>query len=449
MPDRAYYFTVSPTIDLGYNAISPVNFCPGENKTLPCPAPQGAVIPWEGSPAELALPAGRASAGTYSSSSTIYLIGGQTPNGATDSVLTTTVDDSGNFAPWSDGPALPAPRSDAAVLVLSGTPYVIGGLDGSGQPTSTVFVGTVDQGALTGWQESSDLALPVPLGKLSGVATPQGLYIFGGQGPNGLSAATYRSTLNDSGKLTAWTEDTELPLPEARADATAAMVGEGVYVIGGQGPNGPTNTVFYLALDTHSDPAVNPDTSRPFGWGVSVGPAASAALPEARSGQTTFVNSGSLYVIGGFGPDGQVTTSNLWTIPDPATGAIAGWQQMDATDLPDARAQAAPIVIGQSALLIGGQGQSALLTSTDRADVAPRLPFFRLGLFGITVPALSIKGQIGQQLGYIAAGSAGAGDLILLILIGWMFSHRRQSYKFFQWITRGLFRAPPEDDYTT
>jgi hypothetical protein len=449
VPDRAYYFTVSPTIDLGYNAISPVNFCPPENETLPCPAPEGAVIPWETSPSELALPAGRAGAGTYSSGSTIYLIGGRTSDGATASVLTTTVDDTGNFAPWTDGPALPEPRSDAAVLNLSGTPYVIGGLDGSGQPTSTVFVGTVDQGTLTGWQQSSDLALPAPLAKLSGVSTATGLYIFGGQGPDGLSAAIYSSSFDTSGKLTAWAEDPELPLPEARANATAAMVGEGVYVIGGDGPNGATNTVFYLALDTHGAPAVNPDTKRPYGWGVSVGPAASAALPAARTGQTTFVNSGTLYVIGGLGPDGKVTTSNLWTIPDPSTGAISGWQQMDATDLPEGRAQATPVVIGQSAFLIGGDGSSGLLASTDRADVAPRLPFFRLGLFGVTVPALSIKGQIGQQLGYIAAGSAGAGDLILLIIIGWMFSHRRQSYKFFQWITRGRFRAPPEDEFTT
>ncbi len=449
VPDRAYYFTVSPTIDLGYNAISPVNLCPADNKTLPCPAPEGAVIPWETSPSELALPAGRTGAGTYSSGSTMYLIGGTTPDGATASVLTTNVDDSGNFAPWTDGPALPEPRSDAAVLNLSGTPYVIGGLDASGQPTSTVFMGTVDQGVLTGWQESSDLALPVALAKLSGVSTPTGLYIFGGQSPDGLSAAIYRSNLDTAGKLTAWTADPELPLPEARAGASAAMVGEGIYVIGGDGPNGATNTVFYLALDTHGDPAINQDTKQPYGWGVSVGPAASAALPAARTGQTTFSNSGSLYVIGGFGADGQAVTSNLWTIPDQANGAITGWQQMDVTDLPDARAQAAPLVIGQTAFLIGGQGQSGPLASTDRADVAPRLPFFRLGLFGVTVPALSIKGEIGQQLGYIAAGSAGAGDLILLIIIGWMFSHRRQSYKFFQWITRGRFRAPPQDDFTT
>ncbi len=59
IPDRAYYFTVNRTMDLGILAWSPINFCPPENKTLPCPPPVGAVIPWERRPEELSLPAPR------------------------------------------------------------------------------------------------------------------------------------------------------------------------------------------------------------------------------------------------------------------------------------------------------------------------------------------------------------------------------------------------------
>src|SRR6476660_2279443 len=59
LPDRAYYFTVFPTIDLGVLIYSPVNFCPPSNRTVPCPPPVGSVLPWDPSPKELALPAGR------------------------------------------------------------------------------------------------------------------------------------------------------------------------------------------------------------------------------------------------------------------------------------------------------------------------------------------------------------------------------------------------------
>src|SRR3982751_1848016 len=56
IPDRAYYFTVNRTIDLGILAWSPVNFCPPADEGLPCPPPQGAVVPWHPAPPQPAPP---------------------------------------------------------------------------------------------------------------------------------------------------------------------------------------------------------------------------------------------------------------------------------------------------------------------------------------------------------------------------------------------------------
>lgn len=449
VPDRGYYFTVAPTVDLGFNAISPVNLCPAENKTLPCPAPPGAVIPWEESPANLALPAGRAGAGVFTSGEIIYLIGGRTSTGATASVLTSTVFD-GNLTAWTEASALPEPRSDAAVISLSGVPYVVGGSDAAGAPTNTVFRGLIKNGALTGWEAATDITLPVALTDLSGTSTGAGLYIFGGRSPDGISAKTYRSALTTTGtpKLQAWTELTELPLPEARANATAASAGGAVYVLGGEGPAGPTNSVYYLGFDTKGSPKINDKTGRVFGWGIPFGQSASAALPEARYGHTSFTNSGTIFVIGGYDSTGAAAKTDFWTVPSPTDGTIALWRHLDVTDLPAPRAEAAAALVGQHAFVTGGTtGGDAFLDSTIRADVAPRLPFFRLGLFGVTVPALSIKGEIGQQLGYIVAGSAALGNFVILTAIGYMFSHKKDTYRLFRFVTRGRFRPPPEDDY--
>ena len=60
LPDRAYYFTVQQTVDLGLLLWSPINFCPPSNVHLPCPVPVGATLPWQPSPPEIQLPAGRA-----------------------------------------------------------------------------------------------------------------------------------------------------------------------------------------------------------------------------------------------------------------------------------------------------------------------------------------------------------------------------------------------------
>ena len=75
----------------------------------------------------------------------------------------------GSFGPWQEGPPLPSPRSDAAVLAFGGSAYVIGGYDGSGAPTSTTFVLTPDPqtGDLGSWKTAADakikLDLPGPL----------------------------------------------------------------------------------------------------------------------------------------------------------------------------------------------------------------------------------------------------------------------------------------------
>jgi hypothetical protein len=448
VPDRAYYFTVSPTIDLGFNAISPINMCPSGNQTLPCPAPAGAVIPWQSSPTELSLPAGRTAAGTFGSGNNLYVIGGASGGAATTSVLVTTVGN-GNLAPWTEAAALPDARSAAVVVTLTGVPYVIGGTDASGNPTTTVFRGIVAQGALTGWEDAK-IALPVPLTDASGVSTATGLYVFGGRTTGDtLSAATYQAVIpTGQTKIGPWTELTQLPLPEARAGATAVSAGISLYVLGGQGPSGVTNSVFYLGLDTHGNPVVDPSSNQPRGWGVSVNQSASAALPEPRQHQTTFGNGGAIYVIGGTDANGTAVATNYWTVPNATNGVISGWTHLDATDLPQPQSLSAAAINGSTVFLIGGTGANGEDLSTAlRANLAPGLPFFRLGLFGVTVPALSIQGEIGQQLGYIVAGSAGAGGLITLILIGWAFSHRRQTFHFFQWISRGRFRAPPDDEF--
>jgi len=450
VPDRLYYFTVSPTIALGYNIISPINFCAASNKTLPCPAPAGAMVPWENSPDQAALPAQRSGGGTISSGSNLYYVGGRGADGKAVADVYATVVMESNFAGgWVAGPSLPAPRSNAVIVSLSGTPYVIGGRDATGAPTTTVYRGTVKEGKLTGWEEATDIPLKVPLADAAGIATTKGIWIFGGRTTGDtIVATTYRANLGTGAgaKLGAWTEAAQLPLPEARADETSVVVGSFVYVLGGTGPTGPANSVYFLTLGTDGEPKVNPGTQAPQGWGVSAGDAASYALPDPRAKHTSFVNSGAMYVIGGTGAQGQLVNTVLWAIPDPISGnLLGGWRHLDVTDLPVAVAQSAASNISSTAFLIGGDLKEGPTAAALRANLAPARPFFQLGMAGVTVPGLSIKGEIGQQLGYLVAGGAALGNFVVLTIIAIAYSHRRETRRFFQWISRGRFRVPPED----
>ncbi len=84
IPDRAYYFAVFSTIDVGVNVISPINFCPPSNRTLPCPAPAGAPLPWDPSPIELALPAPRTDGGAVQAGTNLFYVGGTDGKTASD-----------------------------------------------------------------------------------------------------------------------------------------------------------------------------------------------------------------------------------------------------------------------------------------------------------------------------------------------------------------------------
>ena len=51
-------------------------------------------------------------------------------------------------------------------------------------------------------------------------------------------------------------------------------------------------------------------------------------------------------------------------------------------------------------------------------------PFFQLGMFGVTVPALKLDGEVGQQIGYLNAAMVGTAGFVALLLVGWAFAHK-------------------------
>ena len=198
LPDRAYYLTVGRTVDLGVLVWSPINFCPPTNESLPCPAPVGAVIPWETSPAELNLPQPRTDGALLQVGTQILYIGGSDGTTAQSTVYVARTVGTGNFDKWAEGPKLPEPRADASVAYVAGSIYVIGGRDASGAPTTTVFVLSPDSqtGQLGEWSTAKDLALPEARAETASAITPDGLLIVGGRNADGPVATTLKTKLN-------------------------------------------------------------------------------------------------------------------------------------------------------------------------------------------------------------------------------------------------------------
>jgi hypothetical protein len=429
IPDRAYYFTVNRTMDLGILAWSPVNFCPPENRDLPCPAPVGAAVPWDAGPPEISLTAARVDGGIAQVGTTLLYVGGSDGSRPTATTFVATTSGVGNFDRWSAGPDLPEPRSNAAVGFAAGKIYVIGGLGEDGQPTDTVFVLSPDAqtGALGEWQSADDLeldvALPEPRAGAAFVAAPDGVLLVGGTADGSTPVRTvWKSTFNDTGDPTPWTPQAELY--QETTDATAVLAGDYLWVYGGTAANGPTATV-----QRGEFAAENPDTPELeandlLRFGVSGGP---ADLPEPRTNAAGFTASGALYLIGGRDASGP-RSELYWAIPD-ANGNIPEWKHLAQSDLPESAgglAGSAPIVLGPNVVLVGGETSSGPIAGAARANIAPQEPFFQLGLVGATVPALKIDGEIGQQLGYLNANGIGIANFVILLAVGWAFAHREQ-----------------------
>ena len=443
IPDRAYYFIVSRTIDLGIIGWSPVNLCPPENTTaMPCPAPGGAVLPWQASPSELALPEGRTEGAAAQIGTNLLYIGGSNGSAATNTTFVAKLQN-GNYGAWGTGPALPEARTDAALANLSGVVYLLGGKGPDGKATDTVWsIGLdPDSGALKSWAPVEGLKLPPARAGAAAAAVTDGIVVAGGWDANGKASTTvWKATVDTtSGKLSAFKE--QAPLLKPVAEAVIALEGTYLWVYGGADDTGAVGGV---QRGTIGGPVANPVASGAPGGtaapsSVAPSPAASGAaatnvsqwavfdkanLPAAREGASGFSANSALYLVGG--SDGTSARKELyWTVPD-SNGNIPGWLHLDPTDLPAGLVDGAPVVTGSTVVILGGKSDGAPLATAYRASLAPQLPFFRLGLVGVTVPGLQIGGQIGQQLGYLAAAGVGTGNFVILIIIGWAFNHRPQ-----------------------
>ena len=420
IPDRAYYFTVQQTVDLWplapYLKWAPINFCPAQNETLPCPAPAGATLPWHSAPPEIQLPAGRTDGAVAVMGTTYLYAGGSDGKAAVASTFVSHAVGNGNLDKWSEGPALPEARSDPAYAVSGNTLYVIGGYGPDGAPTTTAFSLTVGtDGTLGQWKAEPALALPEPRAGGSAVAVSDGLVVMGGTDGKAPTRSVWKSQEALSGAMQPWVA--QQPLYEENVGGVAIRVGDVIFVIGGRNLSGnPVATVQQGLLGGGPNAtAKNPNVIDV--WRAS----AQTNLPVARTNMSGFTANGALYVQGGSDAAGP-QTQTWWAIPD-ANGLIAGWNNLPQLDLGQGIEGSGAIATGSYAFMLGGQTASGPTPGIARTYLAPMVPFFQLGILGATIPGLKLDGEVGQQIGYLAAAGVGTMNFILLLLIGWAVAH--------------------------
>jgi hypothetical protein len=430
IPDRAYYFTVERTLDIGVLGWSPINLCPPENEGIECPAPPGATLPWHVSPEELRLPQGRTDGQALTLGRTHLYIGGTDGDVPTADTYLASVVGQGNFTPWSAGPSLPEPRANASAAIFDGVIYLVGGNDADGNPTTTTYRLEVAQDGTPGeWEVVDELELPAPRAHAAMVALGDGIVLIGGEDGNGPVVDVWKATAGQAGPG-AWTPQGQLAEPNA--DGVAMHVGDFVWLLGGRTAEGPVPTVqvgILGAATAGTGPLLAAAAAPPTETGTEVTRwrmSPETNLPAARSNAAGFTANGILYLIGGVDAGGQQQPSVWWAIPD-AVGAVPGWREMDATNLGQGIEGSSAFASGSYAFTVGGRTPAGVTADAARTNLAPQEPFFQLGVLGATIPALRLEGEIGQQIGYLNAATVGMGNFVLMIIIGWAFNRPEQA----------------------
>jgi hypothetical protein len=226
------------------------------------------------------------------------------------------IDAAGEFSTWTDGQsllvgrafhgaALATPFNALVDTLQAGHLYVVGGIDDTGAPVTSVFHSAVELDRTNAlWTEES--ALPVPLHSMGVAVFRSWLYVAGGAGVgNAPSAEVYRARIQEDGSLGSWESQQSLPVPLAYAPLTQRA---GVlYVLGGEtaavSPEDATLTgtrtsdVVYTSLELRTGELADAP------WTLN-----SSSLIKNRSKHTAVAAGGWILVSGGL-YNGSATSS--------------------------------------------------------------------------------------------------------------------------------------------
>jgi hypothetical protein len=270
--------------------------------------------------------------------------------GTTGGIERASINQDGTLTPFT-------PVSDITLNVFGARPVAVvagNSLYLVGRGNQFVERTTINSdGSLGGFTLLAEAILTVSRFNFAAVVTGKYLYVIGGIhvpeiGPRRFLSDVERAPLSADGSLGQFTPVPGLTVP--RASHAAVVVGENLYVIGGESDSGSLNSVEHARIT--SDGTLEPFT-----------PAPGALLSRARTGHTTAVDGNHLYVIGGAGGS-YLDTIERANISEE--GAVGPFSPIPNT-LTLARAGHTTAILGKYMYTIGGENGAGALSSIERA----------------------------------------------------------------------------------
>ena len=285
-------------------------------------------------------------------------------------------------AAYSDGPAagrwrelsgLSTPRQQTAGAVFGGRIWLLGGLAGETAAEATATTDNFDP-AIGNWTAGPDL--PGPVHHATAATLGDALVLIGGWKPQGADL-----TANTSGEVLAlrgetWEQSPALNHP--RAAAAAAVVGDKLVVVGGQGPDGE------LVSETEVFDGEQ--------WSDA------APIPTPREHLAAASDGRYLYAVGGrdLSADKNLATLERY---DPATDE---WTAL--AEMPTASGSFGAAIVAGNLVAVGGEAPTDVVDAVQAYDLEagswselpPMLtPRHGLGVFGIGNTLYALGGALG------------------------------------------------------
>lgn len=263
------------------------------------------------------------------------------------------------------GPSLPAPRRAARLVSTATHVYLLGGSSPSADFADVLVAARQPDDTLGPWVPTT----PLPQGRYLHVALVAGrrLYVLGGTTGMGPTADALTAPLLDDGGVGDWTPTT--PLPDAGNEAAGAVVGDSLFVMGGQAGPASDSVVRATVLSDGGLSSWSPTTS----------------LPRARWGHASTTVDTRVLVAGGQPDD----TASQESLPDVlaaeayADGGLGPWRRVGT--LAGSRRNFSLLSRSGVVLALGGVDRSTATRLND-VEAAPMLDDGTLGPF-VTVAA--------------------------------------------------------------
>lgn len=288
-------------------------------------------------------------------------------------------------------------RTGSVSAVIGNFMYVIGGSDGTGYLRSVERARINADGTLTPFTTSSGSLVN---GRASHTCVVLGifLYVIGGINDTGILGSVERASIAPDGSLGSFTVVPGIVLAAARKEATATLLGNSLYIIGGTGSG---------VLGSVERATINGNGSLGAFELVS-----GLTLDTPRTSHSGIVIGNRLYIIGGSSTSGVTGTVEQAIIA--ADGSLNGFLAVQGVGLVTPRASHTNLVLGKSLYVLGGAGGGGALTSIEQALVRPD---GTLGTFSTSSTSLAmargghVNVILGNRLSII--GGRGLGDVYL------------------------------------